>query len=101
MKKIKTLIISFSIILILSIGGAYYFNTLAEELNPQILDDCFWTCNGLGDGCPSDELEYKACYEKNEEVCQLCKAEKGLKASLAKAKQEKYYDYMYSLIYVS
>ncbi|MBT6443260.1 MAG: hypothetical protein HOK61_12605 [Alphaproteobacteria bacterium] len=101
MKKIKTLLISFSIILALSIGGAFYFNSLGEKLGPQVLDDCFWICNGLGDGCPSDELEYKACYEKNEEICVLCKVDKGQKALLAEAKQEKYYNYMYSLIWVS
>jgi len=104
MKKIKILFISFSIILGISIGGAFYFNNLGDKLGPQVLDDCFMVCFNLGGGCSSDDSEYKACYEKKEKqkkICQLCKVEKEPLALLAKAKQEKYYDYMGILIQVS
>ena len=100
MKKIKILFISFSIILGLSVSGAFYFNSLGDKLGPQVLDDCFWVCNRIGENCPSGE-EYKACSEKKIEICQLCKVEKEPLALLAKAKQEKYYNYMVNLIGLS
>lgn len=101
MKKIKLLFVLFSFILGLSIGGAFYFNGLGDKLGPQVLDDCFWACHKIGGDCPSDETEYKACYEKELEKCQLCKIEKEPIALLAKAKQEKYYDYTLNLMWVS